>query len=395
MSEEKLVPKLRFSGFNDEWKSFKLNEVGNIVTGATPPTKDNDNFINSGYLWVTPGDISSKKFVSKTERNLSEKGLKNGRKLDPNSILVTCIGATIGKLCMINEIGSCNQQLNAISANKNFYPDFIYYVIQKTAKNLILIAGNTATPILNKKSFGNLSYIFPSFNEQKKIALFLDKIDKKRELLEKKYEFYQDFKKYLMQQIFTQKLRFADYNEYSLKQILEKIENGFSGTQVNYETPFPVTRIETISSGIINYNKVGFVDHIPERYLLKEGDILLTNINSIKWIGNSVYFDGKRVLYHGMNLMLLRSKKEINSKYLYYYITYNNNWFKKMACQAVNQASINKSTLEKFIVKIPDFETQNNIANVLSLTDEKINRISNQVDLTRKFKKGLLQQMFV
>ena len=369
--------------------------MGNIVTGATPPTKDNDNFINSGYLWVTPGDISSKKFVSKTERNLSEKGLKNGRKLDPNSILVTCIGATIGKLCMINEIGSCNQQLNAISANKNFYPDFIYYVIQKTAKNLILIAGNTATPILNKKSFGNLSYIFPSFNEQKKIALFLDKIDKKRELLEKKYEFYQDFKKYLMQQIFTQKLRFADYNEYSLKQILEKIENGFSGTQVNYETPFPVTRIETISSGIINYNKVGFVDHIPERYLLKEGDILLTNINSIKWIGNSVYFDGKRVLYHGMNLMLLRSKKEINSKYLYYYITYNNNWFKKMACQAVNQASINKSTLEKFIVKIPDFETQNNIANVLSLTDEKINRISNQVDLTRKFKKGLLQQMFV
>ncbi len=182
--------------------------MGNIVTGATPPTKDNDNFINSGYLWVTPGDISSKKFVSKTERNLSEKGLKNGRKLDPNSILVTCIGATIGKLCMINEIGSCNQQLNAISANKNFYPDFIYYVIQKTAKNLILIAGNTATPILNKKSFGNLSYIFPSFNEQKKIALFLDKIDKKRELLEKKYEFYQDFKKYLMQQIFTQKLRF-------------------------------------------------------------------------------------------------------------------------------------------------------------------------------------------
>ena len=231
--------------------------------------------------------------------------------------------------------------------------------------------------------------------EINKISNFLKNIDNKIQLLEEKHVYYQNFKQYLMQQIFTQKLRFADYNEYSLKQILEKIENGFSGTQVNYETPFPVTRIETISSGIINYNKVGFVDHIPERYLLKEGDILLTNINSIKWIGNSVYFDGKRVLYHGMNLMLLRSKKEINSKYLYYYITYNNNWFKKMACQAVNQASINKSTLEKFIVKIPDFETQNNIANVLSLTDEKINRISNQVDLTRKFKKGLLQQMFV
>ena len=63
MSEERLVPKLRFSGFNDEWKSHKLNEVGNIVTGATPPTKDKDNFTNLGYLWVTHGDIDSKKFV--------------------------------------------------------------------------------------------------------------------------------------------------------------------------------------------------------------------------------------------------------------------------------------------------------------------------------------------
>ena len=108
---------------------------------------------------------------------------------------------------MINEVGSCNQQLNAISPHENFYPDFIYYNIQKTAKNLILLAGNTATPILNKKSFGNLSYNFPSFDEQKKIALFIDKIDQKIELLEQKYQEYQDFKKYLMQQIFAQKLR--------------------------------------------------------------------------------------------------------------------------------------------------------------------------------------------
>ena len=144
----------------------------------------------------------------------------------------------------------------------------------------------------------------------------------------------------------SNKLRF-DYEEYTLKEICEKIENGFSGTQVPYKTQFPVTRIETISSGKINYEKVGFVDEISERYKLKKGDILLTNINSLKWIGNAVYYDGEQELYHGMNLMLLRTKKEFNSKYLYYYISYNNKWFKKMACQAVNQASINKTTLER------------------------------------------------
>ena len=66
-----------------------------------------------------------------------------------------------------------------------------------------------------------------------------------------------------------------------------------------------------------------------------------------------------------------------------------------MACQAVNQASINKSTLQKFIVKIPDIKTQNDIANVLTFADKKISYVTNQIDLTMKFKKGLLQQMFV
>ena len=66
-----------------------------------------------------------------------------------------------------------------------------------------------------------------------------------------------------------------------------------------------------------------------------------------------------------------------------------------MACQAVNQASINKTTLEKFKIKFPNITDQNNISNVLTLTDEKIQSIQNKIELTNKFKKGLLQQMFI
>ncbi len=75
-----------------------------------------------------------------------------------------------------------------------------------------------------------------------------------------------------------------------------------------------------MSSGKINYEKVGFVEEIDEKYRLKDGDLLLTNINSLKWIGNVVYFEDKKPLYHGMNLMLLRPKNEFNSRYIYYYI---------------------------------------------------------------------------
>ena len=370
-----------------------MGEISKIGKGFTPSTS-NPSFWDGELYWLSIADMNQGKYIKQTSKKISLEGSKNKDPIEKGTLLMS-FKLSLGKLGILTKDMYTNEAIcNFKWKNNNISTEYMYYYLSSI--NIMKYGSQAAKGItLNNETLNTIPVILPNFDEQNKISNFLSKIDKKIELLEKKHQAYEDFKKYLMQQIFTQKLRFADYNEYSLKQILEKIENGFSGTQVNYETPFPVTRIETISSGIINYNKVGFVDHIPERYLLKEGDILLTNINSIKWIGNSVYFDGKRVLYHGMNLMLLRSKKEINSKYLYYYITYNNNWFKKMACQAVNQASINKSTLEKFIVKIPDFETQNNIANVLSLTDEKINRISNQVDLTRKFKKGLLQQMFV
>ena len=353
--------------------------MGNIVTGATPPTKDNDNFINSGYLWVTPGDISSKKFVSKTERNLSEKGLKNGRKLDPNSILVTCIGATIGKLCMINEIGSCNQQLNAISANKNFYPDFIYYVIQKTAKNLILIAGNTATPILNKKSFGNLSYIFPSFNEQKKIALFLDKIDKKRELLEKKYEFYQDFKKYLMQQIFTQKLRF-DFNIIKLNDICDINK----GKQLNKENMVNFGEYYVLNGGKEPSGYTNSWNTPANTITISEGgnSCGYVNFNEEKfWSGGHCYY-----------LSNLSSK--IDLYYLYSYLKFIEPSIMRLRVGS-GLPNIQKGDIENIKVKTLPINEQIKIRNVLRIIDKKISTLKVQKEHFEVFKKGLLQQMFV
>lgn len=150
-----------------------------------------------------------------------------------------------------------------------------------------------------------------------------------------------------------------------------------------------------MSSGEINYEKVGFVDEIDEKYRLKDGDILLTNINSLKWIGNVVYFEDKKTLYHGMNLMLLRPKKEFNPKYIFYYISFHNAWFKKMACQAVNQASINKSTLEKFSLLIPNLEIQNQIVDLLTNIDKKIFLSRENIKIMKLYKNSLLQKMFV
>ena len=387
----KLVPKLRFSGFTDEWIIKKLNDVSDV----NPKTRE----LPEKFIYIDLDSVNHGILTKFNQINKNDAPSRAQRCLDVNDILFQTVRPyQMNNLFFELYDGEYVASTGYAQIKSKIVPRFLYYYLHynKFVNEVLNRCTGTSYPAINSNDLKKIKIKIPSSsNEQKLIGDLFYKLDHKIELLKDKYHYYQDFKKFLMHQIFAQKLSFVDYSEYPLKQISEKIENGFSGTQVNYETPFPVTRIETISSGMINYDKVGFVDEIPERYLLKEGDILLTNINSMKWIGNSVYYDGKRILYHGMNLMLLRSKNEINSKYLYYYITYNNNWFKKMACQAVNQASINKSTLEKFIVKIPDIKTQNNIANVLTFADEKINGISNQIELTMKFKKGLLQQMFV
>ena len=395
---EKLVPKLRFSGFDDEWKAVKLNKVGDIVTGATPPTKNKSNFTNSGYLWVTPGDIDSKKFVSKTERNLSEEGLKNGRKLEPYSILVTCIGATIGKICMINEVGSCNQQLNAISPHENFYPDFIYYNIQKTAKNLILLAGNTATPILNKKSFGNLSYNFPSFDEQKKIALFIDKIDQKIELLEQKYQEYQDFKKYLMQQIFAQKLRFDfndDWQDHTFKELL--IEVNEKTTVNNQHEILSSTKegIFTQKEYFANRN-VASKDNTGYK-ILRKNQIVLSPQNL--WMGNINVNTEFEIGIVSPSYKIYETTDLIEIDYFKHIIKLPRLIY-EYKCASEQGASIvrrnlNKQLFDEITISIPSLKEQQKIGNMLTLIDKKITETSKQIDESKEFKKGLLQQMFV
>ena len=193
-------------------------------------------------------------------------------------------------------------------------------------------------------------------------------------------------------------LRFNEFkerwNKIRLKENLDLIRNGSSETQVNYETHYPVSRIETISGDKLNLDKVGYVEYIDEEYKIKKGDILLTNINSMKFIGNVLYFNTDEILYHGMNLLLLRFNVNINKKFMFFNLKRNNILFKKMACQAVNQASINKTTIEKMQFNLPSIKEQEKIAEFLFQFDKKIENIYKQIQLNNNFKKSLLCKMF-
>lgn len=186
----------------NSWSKCSVENFGTIVTGNTPSTEKLE-YYGEKYSWITPSDIGFSKNIYTGERGLSEIGFSKVRKLLPGSILITCI-ASIGKNAILEKIGSCNQQINAIIPNTNMDSNFIYYLFENNIAILKKHAGTSATTIINKDTFSNLIFKIPKKKEeQSKIGYALSKQDNKLELLQQELEQYKQLKKALSQLLLT------------------------------------------------------------------------------------------------------------------------------------------------------------------------------------------------
>ena len=167
----------------------------------------------------------------------------------------------------------------------------------------------------------------------------------------------------------------GEWEKTSFGECFSKVENGLTYDTDN-TSGVPVTRIETISDKSINYDRVGYanIDDKISKYEMQYGDVLFSHINSLKHIGKTAFYDAAQPLYHGMNLLLLRAKKSLDSKFLYY--TLNTHKFlhrcQVLANQAVNQASINTKELKSINISVPQMQEQQKISGLISLLDERI-----------------------
>jgi len=202
-SEGETLPKLRFDGFSGEWEEKSLEEVGDIITGNTPKTNEPNNYGND-ILFVSPADISEHRYIYETNKKLSYKGFTKTRPIKAKSILVVCIGSTIGKVAQSKLECATNQQINSIVPFDDYCNDFIYSTLEKNAKRIKGMAGNHAVPIINKTAFSGIKVLVPNTkSEQEKIANILSSLDTLIEEGNKKIEALKEHKKGLMQQLFV------------------------------------------------------------------------------------------------------------------------------------------------------------------------------------------------
>ena len=159
------------------WTWATYAQVGEVTTGFTPPTGDVENF-GGNIPFFKPSDLDVGENVTVAREYLTEKGIAKGRLLKADSVLVTCIGATIGKTGLAAVDCATNQQINAVSPSVGgVVPLFVYYWTASLTGQTQIMDNSSATtlPILNKSKFETLGVPLPPKVEQLRIVTEVDR----------------------------------------------------------------------------------------------------------------------------------------------------------------------------------------------------------------------------
>jgi len=193
------------------WAWARVASIGEVVTGTTP-SKKRPEYYGNGYPFYKPTDLNCGYYVHNSADSLSVDGIKRARLLPENTVLVTCIGATIGKTGLIRRVGASNQQINAILNESAIIPEYLFFsIISPFFQNRILSkASSTTLPILNKSKFEELPIMIPSTDEQLAIVSEIERlfsiIDESEQIIDAELQRSQSLRQSILKRAFAGKL---------------------------------------------------------------------------------------------------------------------------------------------------------------------------------------------
>jgi type I restriction enzyme S subunit len=384
-TKDKLVPALRFKEFKGKWNRKKLRELLTIGSG-----KD--------YKHLKTGNIpvyGTGGLMAKVDTPIHT-----------------------GKTVFIGRKGSIDKPFyyegDFWTVDTLFYthsfqetePYFVYGLFQKI--NWYKHNEASGVPSLSKTTIGSLLVNLPSLPEQQKIASFLSAVDEKIQQLTKKKALLEQYKKGVMQQLFSGQLRFKDengnpYPDWEEKRITELAKTSI-GLVTSMTKHYVDSGVALIRNSDIKQNKVrkdklinlayNFAEENKNRQLL-ESDIVTVHTGDI---GVSAVIDKELHGCQGFATLNTRINNQnvIISEYLcWYYNSRGNIKYAIRMSTGDGRSNYNLKDFNRAIIPVPSIEEQQKIASFLSSIDTKIEAVNNQLIQTQTFKKGLLQQMFV
>lgn len=406
MEKLKNIPSLRFPEFDGEWELKKLGEVAELTSSKRVYAND---YVAEGIPFYRGKEITELKenkkpsdilFISKSAY---EKFKKSYGVPQINDLLITAVG-TLGNVLTIknndpfyfkdgNLIWLRNVNQNSIFLEVNLH--FNFKEIEKSAIG-------SSQKALTMVELRKLHFSFPKLTEQTKIASFLTAVDYKLQALKQKKSLLEQYKKGVMQKIFSQELRFKDDNgndypnweEKKLGDVLVK------NSMKNKNQEFKLVQSVSNKRGFVNQDEY-FEDRIiaskdlSNYYVIQKGDFAY-NPSRID-VGSLAYkFDNNTSVISPLYISFKAVGDSLADAFLLEWFT-TQEFTRQMnsSFEGSVRNTLSYESLRKIDITFPCIEEQTKIANFLSAIDDKINHCQSQIEKMEVWKKGLLQQMFV
>ncbi|QHM32504.1 restriction endonuclease subunit S [Lactiplantibacillus plantarum] len=404
-------PQLRFKGFTDPWEERKLGEVTEKIGSGKTPKGGNSIYQNHGIALIRSQNIFNDRVNNNDIAYISaevDTDMKNSR-VFKNDVLLNITGASIGRSAVYqsSDTANVNQHVCIIRPKDNISSNFIQLNISSSngQKEIELNQAGGGREGLNFQQIARMNFSYPSYDEQKLIGLFFKKINDTIALHQRKLDLLKEQKKGYLQKMFPKngakvpELRFAGFADAWEERKLGdavSISSGVTGDATLQDGEYRLTRIESISQGMLNVARLGFTNEKPDqKYLLNLGDILYSNINSLSHIGKVALVDTAGI-YHGINLLRFQMRNDVDSEFLFQRLNTMpmKSWAVSHANPAVSQASINQTELSKQPISSPTITEQQKIGSFFKQLDDTIALHQRKLEKLQELKKGYLQKMF-
>lgn len=382
-----------------EWKEYRIKDLGEVVTGNTPPTS-NREYYGTEYKFIKPTDmVEGQRFVSTTEEYYSELAYQKYKKclLPPKTPCVVTIGSLGKKMCLTDTECFTNQAVNAVIPNKENDGEFLYYAFKASVLAYVkqLDSGTTSgRENVSKSSFSKIKVRVPPLPTQQKIASILSVYDKLIQNYKKQIQALQTAASELYKEWFV-RFRFPGYQNTKFENGIPegwKVEKLFDVAKIIYGYPFnsdefcddsslnPVVRIRDI---LDNYTNTYTSETCDEKYWINPNEMLI----GMDGIFHMSLWTGKRALQNQRTVRVTSKVKNLSNYYLYFSLYPQIKALEQMIV-GTTVAHLGDKHLKKITILIPEdkilkmsFERLEPIMNRIYSLQQQITNLTQQRDL--------------
>jgi len=396
------IPKLRFKEFSEKWKKRDWSKTVEISKDMVDPRSgDFDNLVHIG-----PGNIES--FTGKLYDNIltvKDSNLISGKfHFNKGDIIYGKIRPNLAKFIIAPFEGLTSADTYVLNAKNGIVQGYLYLILQTNTfyKYSVSVSSRTGMPKINRDELNAYVYQSPqTIDEQNKIVSFLNSVDSAIEQLTQKEKLLRKYKKGLIQKIFNQELRFKDDDGMEFPEWKDTSMNKIFKERKTYSTKAEdYEHISLTKVGVIPKSKRYERDFLVSDDTIKKYKI--THINDICYNPANLKFGVICRNKYGSGIFspIYITFEVLNSnvQFIEYFVTrkdFINKVRKYEEGTVYERQSVKPSDFLKFSIAMPSLKEQTKIASFISSLDIKIEQVNKQLNLTKEFKKALLQKMFV